>query len=300
MSSYKGLLDFISHFPTDQACKAHLAALKWHRGYTCKKCGHTTSVKGATAHHRRCQRCGYDESPTANTLFHKVKFPLVKAFTIVYQLTTMKKGMSSAEIARQHNIHQETAWYFKQKVMRAMAASQTAPLNGLVEVDETTIGGYEKGKPGRSQSKKKKVQIAVEIDYPEGKGAPKIRRADARLINSYTADELGRVIDEMVDKQALISTDGLRAYQKAVGQRDHLVWPSEQGTNFEKLHWMIFNLKNWLRGIHHKISNEHARYYLSEFFFRFNNRNWIDKCADRVIKLMVKLPWMPYKQLIAA
>ena len=300
MSIYKGLLNFIGHFPNEYACKAFLAEEKWKDGYTCSKCGHSTSVKGATAHHRRCQKCGYDESPTANTLFHKVKFPLVKAFTIVYQLSTMKKGMASTEIARQHDIHQETAWYFKQKVMRAMAAGSSPLLHTMVEVDETVIGGYEKGKPGRSHGKKHKIRLAVEVDYPEGEGEPRIRGADARVIIDYTAEELGRAIDQMVDKEAVVSTDGLRSYERAVGQRDHLPWPSDSGANFEKLHWMIFNVKNWLKGIHHRVSKEHLKYYLAEFFFRFNNRNWIQQCPDRILKRMVCLPWMPYKQLIAS
>ena len=299
MKDHQGLLGFVQQYGTEQGCKEHLYKLKWETGYSCRRCGHSKSIKGATRFHQRCQRCKYDESSTAHTLFHKIKFPLPKAFTIIYQLSTMKKGMSSCEIARQFNIHQETARCFRLKVMRAMSWHNPPLLEGSVEVDETTIGGYEIGRPGRSHGSKKKVQVAVEIDYPQDEGEPRIRAADARLIDGYSTHQLGQAIDSMVSSDALVTTDGLPAYDKAVNGRDHMVWLSDQGQNFEKLHWHIFNIKNWIRGIHHRISKKHTQYYLNEFHFRFNNRNWIQQCPQKVLRIMAILPWMPYNQIIA-
>ena len=300
MSKQIGLLEFIELYRTEEACKTLLCDLKWSRGYSCRRCGHTEQVKGATHYHRRCQKCKYDESPTAHTLFHKLKFPMPKAFAIIYQLGTMKKGMSTCEIARQYGIHQETAWFFKKKVMTAMSAQKSKLLSGCVEVDETMIGGFEAGKPGRSHGKKKKVQVALEIDYDDEDSGPIIRGADARVITGYSAEELGQGIDQMVDQEAMIVTDGLPAYSKASGERVHDWWPSDDGENFEKLHWHIFNLKNWIRGIHHHVSDDHIQFYLNEFHFRFRNRNWIKECPQKIFKLMMSMPWIPYEQLCAA
>ena len=299
MKKHEGLIAFIRRFPDDEACKKYLSDQKWASGFQCRRCGHEESGKGETAHHRRCKNCRYDESPTAHTLFHKIKFPLQKAFVIIHQLTTMKKGMSSCEISRQYGIHQETAWTFKQKVMRAMAVDPCV-LSGSVEIDETVVGGHEKGKPGRSHGRRKSVQVAAEIEYPEEEGNPVIKRARSLPIHGYAASDMAPAINQMVDDTALVTTDGNLAYPKALGKRDHLVFLSENGANFQLLHWHIFNLKNWIRGTHHKVSGKHIRYYLEEFHFRFNYRNFIQRAFNSVVKNMLNLPWMPYKQLIAA
>jgi hypothetical protein len=158
MNKHKNLRSFMAAYQTDDQCYSYLVEAKWGNGYACRRCQHTDFVKGRTWHHRRCKSCGYDESCTAHTLFHKLKFPLPTAFTIIYQLTTMKKGMSTLEISRQHGIHQETAWYFKRKVQEAMSALDSDLLGGLVEADETVIGGFESGAVGRSKGKRKGVQ----------------------------------------------------------------------------------------------------------------------------------------------
>ncbi|MFN8776774.1 MAG: transposase, partial [Flavobacteriales bacterium] len=95
MKKYQNLRSFMEKFQTENQCHAYLVESKWGKGFSCRRCQHAVSVKGRTWHHRRCKACGYDESSTAHTLFHKLKFPLPVAFTIVYQLTTMKKGMST-------------------------------------------------------------------------------------------------------------------------------------------------------------------------------------------------------------
>ncbi|MES2627365.1 MAG: IS1595 family transposase [Bacteroidota bacterium] len=139
-------VQFTREFATEEQCFEYLVDLKWGNGYCCRRCGHTISVKGRKWHHRRCQSCAYDESCTANTLFHKLKFSVVKAFWIIHQLSTMKKGMSTLEIGRQYDIHQETAWFFKRKVQQAMSNGEVILLDGVVEVDETVVGGAEAGK----------------------------------------------------------------------------------------------------------------------------------------------------------
>jgi len=87
------LFEFQERFSTTEACLSYLADLKWGDGYRCRKCGHENSCNGIPVGSRQCTSCNYTESPTAGTLFHKVKFDLVKAFYIVYFVSTNKKGM---------------------------------------------------------------------------------------------------------------------------------------------------------------------------------------------------------------
>lgn len=299
MKTYKSFIEFTSDYRTSDRCREHLCEVKWGNGYKCGKCDHDVSVKGRKWYYRKCQRCHYDESCTAHTLFHKLKFPLMSAFWIVYQLSTMKKGMSTLEISRQYDVCQETAWYFKSKVQLAMQQSQDL-LNDSVEVDETAIGGYDEGSPGRSHGDKKIVQVALEVDYPgdDDRTKPTIKRGAARIVSDYSAKELGKAIDTMIHPEAMISTDLWPSYPKAVGERWHLTYPSDSGEGFPDLHWHIFNLKNWVRGIHHHISAKHAQKYLDEFHFRFNRRNFLKACPKFIILCMVNHPAITYSQVI--
>jgi hypothetical protein len=104
---------------------------------------------------------------------------------ITYQLSTMKKGMSSCEISRQYGIHQETAWYFRRKVQRAMQSLVIQSLRDNVEVDEAMIGGVETGRKGRSKGKKRKIQIAAEVGYPEDDKPAYLKRAGAYMIDDF-------------------------------------------------------------------------------------------------------------------
>jgi len=91
---------------------------------------------------RQCTKCGYQATPTSGTLFHKVKFPLLKAFYIVYFMSTNKKGISSTELSRKLDLRQKTCWSFRTKVSKAMKRSKKHPMDGQVEVDEFVVGHW--------------------------------------------------------------------------------------------------------------------------------------------------------------
>ena len=164
MELFKGqsLLEFTERFKTDLDCEEYLASLKWEDGYCCRKCGHK-KYQVRKDFSRTCNICGDTESPTARTLFHRLKFGLHKAFFICFEMTTTK-GLSASQVARRYEISRQTAHYFMQKVREAMKSSESHKMNDRVQVDEFTIGGKEEGKQGRSyDTKKKKVLCAMEL-----------------------------------------------------------------------------------------------------------------------------------------
>lgn len=298
MKKYHDFFEFSQDFSNSDQCYAYLCEAKWAKGYQCRKCGNEKCIKGRTWYYRKCNLCYYDESCTSHTLFHKLKFPIVKAFWIVYQLGTMKKGMSTVEISRQYDIHQETAWFFKRKVQQAMSTGSDGLLGGAVEIDETVIGGAEQDMKGRSHGKKKMVAVAVEMEYSslqEEKPLARIKRAFAKVITGYSGKELSEAVEGMIHPDAVLITDGWRGYSTAVGSRWHAEFSSEQGANFEKLHWHIFNIKNWIRGIHHKISAAHTQHYLDEYHYRFNRRNFTSSNPVDLLQRFVSLDWLPYQ-----
>ena len=131
---------FLSKFGTENDCFEHLVQLKWGNKYACGHCGNKKYCKAVRLYDRQCSRCSYIESPTSGTIFHKIKFSLVKAFQIVYFLATNKKGISSCQLARTLQLRQKTCWLFKQKIMRAMESTNRHPLEGNVEIVEFEIG----------------------------------------------------------------------------------------------------------------------------------------------------------------
>lgn len=291
--------DFIKQFPDTRSCQQHLCELKWADGYTCRKCGHDSHVKGRTWAYRKCQSCHYDESCTAHTLFHKLKFPLESAFLMVYLIIVPRKGISTCELARQFGVHQQTAWYFKRKVQEAMLVDEGELLSGVVEVDETVIGGKEKGKQGRSYGKKHIIQLAIETDRAIGDGL-RVKRMKAKRIDSYGSEGLRGGLLSLAFKGSFVVTDKFSAYRRATKDFVHIELLSDSGRQFEKLHWMIFNLKNWIRGIHHKVSSMHVQRYLDEFCYRFNTRNYTRSALDTILRSMVSSPWLPYEQAVGA
>ena len=139
-------------FCSDDDCYKYLASLKWQEDkFVCKKCGNTTYHKGRSPYSRRCNKCKYDESVTAGTMFEKLKFPILIAFNIIYSTVTTSKGNKSVEFAKKFHIQQRTCWTFMKKVREAMGKMQPNQLKGDVGVglfnliDEKMVKGIEDG-----------------------------------------------------------------------------------------------------------------------------------------------------------
>lgn len=107
------------------------------------KCGHKKFTIRKANYARDCNRCHHVESPTANTLFHRVRFGVRKAFVIVFEMSVATKSVSSSQMARRLSITRQTAWLFMHKVRIAMKSSESQPMTGQVFVDEFVYGGKE-------------------------------------------------------------------------------------------------------------------------------------------------------------
>jgi len=277
-----GIFDFSNHFTSNEDCKDYLSDVKWSSGYNCRRCGHTKYCGTKRYGERRCTKCRSVESPTAHTLFHKVKFPLLKAFHIIFYLSTSSKGMSTYEMARKLGMSQPVVWRFKRKVMLGMKSSGNYPIDGSVAVDETTIGGKVKEKRGRSQTTKKQVVIAIQKHSRGG-----ISRAYAQVIQNAGTKQLMPFIERHIDINADIVTDGWRGYTPiAQGSKYRLRQiKSAKGKNFPLLHRFIMGLKSWLRGIHHRV--KYLQTYLDEYTYRFNRHLFKDILFHNLVKRLV-------------
>ncbi len=292
---YKSLTIFEFHdrFPDEKSCMDYLTELKWSGGFECPQCKHTKFCSGHKTHIRQCTQCNYLVSPTSGTLFHKVKFPLLKAFYIVYFISTSSIGISSTELSRKLGLRQKTCWLFKLKVMQAMKSSGRYKIEGNVEVDETVVGGQEEGVVGRKNDKKQLVVFAVER---KGKG---ISRLYGKVIPNSSAKELGAFMKTYITLEASVKTDEWSGYTPLKKEFVNLkqVPSGKKGENFPDLHRVIMGFKGWLRGVHHHA--EYLQAYIDEYTYRFNRNFMKEKIFDNLMKRMITSSPCTYKNLIA-
>jgi ISXO2-like transposase domain/Transposase zinc-ribbon domain len=281
-------IEFNRRFIDNKSCYQYLMNRKWGKGFSCSFCGCKESIKGRTYYYRRCKSCRYDESVTANTVFHSIKMPILKAFHMVFRITAKKKGMSTVELGCEVGVQQKTAWLFKRKIQVAMKPDKSGKLEGNVDVDETLLGFHTGRKDGgRSLENREAVFIAAEI-LEDGRTG----NLGMHHIENFKADTLECALKDLTSEMASIRSDNYCSYRTIQRDLSNLkIESSQNGKAFEELHRQIMLFKNWLVGIHHKWSKQHLHAYCDEYVFRFNRRNIRKSIFNSVInKMMQQIP----------
>src|SRR5438094_3537112 len=150
------LMKLFVKFGTDDKCREYLEELRWPDGVHCPRCGLAKISHMYKRHQFDCDSCGYQFSVTAGTIFHDSHLPLSKWFAAIYLICESKKGISSNQLKRTLQVSYKTAWYLTHRIRAAMAAAFTEPLTGVVEVDETFVGG--KAKNMHKADRARKIQ----------------------------------------------------------------------------------------------------------------------------------------------
>jgi len=285
-------LSFTKEFTSDATCKTYLSKIKEKEGFICRKCGHGKYYDGKD-YTRVCRQCYQKESSTSGTIFHHLRFGLLKAFYIIFEMSTTSKGISSIQISKRYGITQKTAWYFMQKVRKSMESTTQFPMEGNVNVDEFVVGGKEDGKQGRSyDTKKVKAVIAVELTDKR-----KIKRAYIKQIDSYSAKSLRPIFENHISKEATIKTDKWKGYLPIKKDYNITQQLSEKGRNFKELHIVIQSVKSWLRAIPTHTSKGHVQKYFDEFCFRLNRSQFKETIFDKIVQRMVLQEPFPFEMI---
>lgn len=296
MNIFKGqnLLEFSDRFKSDEDCKEYLSGIKWNDGFECRKCGHK-KYQVRKDFSRTCNVCSHQESATANTLFHKVKFGVRKAFFIIFEMGTSTKSLSASYAAVRFGVTEKTARLFMHKVREAMESSGNHPMNGNVHVDEFVLGGREKGQVGRSyNAKKKKAVTAVELT-DDGK----VKRMYAMRIKDFSARSLQYMFVDHISRDAKITTDKWRGY-RPIGKAYNITQiDSNGGLNFKALHTMIHQIKSWIRTTYSWVSDFNINRYFNEFCFRINRSQSKATIFNNLIVRMVQADKINQKQIIS-
>lgn len=279
-------IEFAKKFQTNEDCYQYLVELKWGKGYRCPRCGSEKYGKGDSWIHRKCRNksCQYNESVTANTLFHKSKMGILKAFYMTFRIVCKKKGLSTVELGTEVGVEQKTAWLFKRKVQLAMSQEDQQKLEGKVDVDETLLGYHtDRAHCGRNLEEREAVMFAVEMLDENKTGNIRLKK-----IKNFKAETLKEGIQEMIGPSADITSDDYKSYQSLKKQgMDITIVPSKQLEDHVQINRQIMVFKHWLTGTHHKWSDTHLQAYTDEHVFRFNNRNARKGIFHRLIKRMI-------------
>lgn len=266
--------EFIEMFPDDDACVAFLAKLRWPEGFICPACKQASIPWNANRDRLICPICRHQTSVTAGTIFDKTRTPLKTWFEAAWHISTAKSGMSAKTLERTIGTSYKVAWMMLHRFRVAMVNNERSQLSGIVEVDESFVGGETHGgKRGRGTGKSI-VVIAVEIKQPKGFG-----RVRMRHIPDSSGDSLVPFICDMIAPGSVVRTDGWKGYNSVTdhGYQREIIVQSSSGdpahVSMPGVHRIASLLKRWILGTHQgSVLPLHLQSYLEEFTFRFNRR----------------------------
>ena len=299
------LCEVLKEFGNDESCRDYLEALRWPDKISCPRCN---SEKISRVYERKvfdCDSCRYQFSVLAGTIFQDTKLPLPTWFATVYLMCESKKGISANQVNRMMGGSYKTAWYLCHRIRAAMtSAKEDRPkLGGIIEVDETFVGGIQRGhqhKPGHPECKKEVVigirQRGGELrffhaeDVKQGTLAKYIKENISHDVDVIMTDEFGAY-------PGAIAKAGVFTEHKTIKHKAKVYVDGDVHTNTVESAFSL--LKRGIIGTWHRISAKHLSAYLDEMEFRFNNRSNPYLFRDALMKL-IEAPVLEYKQLTAA
>lgn len=220
----------------------------------------------------------------AGTVMHRSHLPIQKWFWAAYLVATYTPGISARQLQRQLGIGSyDTAWHMLHRLRKGMVNEDRTRLHGLIEADETHIGGPAKGKAGRGVATAKHKSLvagAVEVlPYTNNDGRQRERAGRVRLqvIRDASEESIGVFVRANLEPGSRLRTDGWRGYSDtALTGYKHSVRvigsPTRAHQRAPHIHRVFSNLKTWVNGTHHGVAPKYLQSYLDEYVFRFNRR----------------------------
>jgi transposase-like protein len=296
------LIEVNRQYGTEDKCRELLKRLRWPEGVTCPRCKGKTISRLFKENKFECSDCRYQFSVTAGTIFNDSHLPLTKWFLATMLICESKKGMSACQIQRLLGVGSyKTAWYLCHRIRAAMREADKPMLDGTVEMDETYVGGKNKGQGVGAKLANKEIVIGLRKRNGELRFFH-ANDAKAGTIAQYIRDNVSQDVD-------IIITDEFTAYPFAMKRAD-IGTQKHKTINHKGRVYVMGNihtntiesafslLKRGIMGTWHKVSAKHLAAYLEEMTFRFNRRNSEVLFLD-TLRHMVTAPTLTFEKLTA-
>lgn len=287
------LYKILKKFPDNETARKFLEQKRWGDTPTCPYCGckHSVARDGKRLGFYRCNHCRKEYSVRTNSIFANSKVGLDKWLIAMYMMVTARKGISSMQLSKELDITQKTAWFLCHRIRSAMGCGKyQGLLDGIVEMDETYVGGKESNKhnskklnAGRGSVGKTPVVGIVE--------------RGGRVRSFVTADTTQLTLQGLValnvQKGAVVNTDEFRGYgdlsekgyvHNRVNHSAKLYVDGKAYTNGIESVWSL--VKRGFYGTFHKFTLEHLQRYVDEFDFRWNEGNCKVPTDERIDSLV--------------
>jgi hypothetical protein len=305
MKTFKNILEFQKHFDTEEKCREYLEQQRWNGTPACPFCGSLNVCRFSNGKIFKCRekQCRNKFSVTVGTIYENSKLPLTKWFLATYILSVHSKGISSLQLANWLGVTQKTAWHLNHRIREMLTDNAPELLDGIVEVDETWIGG---SLTNQHQSKKagKNPLYNKTMVFGAVQRSGKVR---TKVIPETTIENVEQALTEFVQEGSTMVSDEHKAYNEVGKRYDHRrvnhrdkVYVEKHGdllahTNNMEGYWNI--LKKQIDGIHHSVSPKHLQRYCNESAFRFNNRKSFQDERFAIALANCSNKKLPYKTL---
>jgi len=283
ISAYK----FLAQFPDEDAAILYLEKKRWGDA---PKCPYCNSEKIKTWSKKNWYRCCHCENRNpfnikTGTIFENSKIPLNEWLFAFYLIVTARKGISSMQISKELGITQKSAWFMCHRIRKAMGGEGNYILKGVVECDETYIGGKEKNKHAWKKRRQGSGPVGKMIAFGMMEREGKVV---TMVISDTKMDTLQGIIRANVEVDSTLNTDDNRSYIGLGGFYAHQVVNHSAKQYVDKMAytngiesvWAL--LKRGFYGTFHKFSVKHLERYTKEFDFRWNEGNCKYLTMDRV------------------
>lgn len=269
------LREFFEKYPDDDTCLEEVKNIRWPDGITCPDCGKITKfykVTGRTAY--ACEFGGYQMFPLAGTILEKTTTPLQYWFYAMYLITKTRSGISAKQLQRELGVTYKTAWRMFKQIRMLMADSSGGSLGGIVEADETFVGGKSKNRASvwTQGVEEKQKEILMGIVQREG-------NVYIKHIPNTGKWTLLKQIKDNVSPKARIYTDDYRGYigVKYYGYEhasvNHSAGEYVRGeVHTQNIDNVWSHLKRGIFGVYRIVSSKYIQAYADEFAFRYNHR----------------------------
>jgi transposase-like protein len=291
------LPELIERFGSEDKCHAYLEALRWPNGLACPKCNAATISRIDTRRIFECSKCEYQFSVRVGTIFHDSKLPLWKWFLAVYVMVQSRKGVSANQLKRMLGVSYKTAWYLCHRIRAAMKDDGSPLLSGIVEVDETFIGGKRSG-VGAGGYHRYMTPVVGAVERGGRVRFAVVKNRKAGTLQGFIRDNVSPDATEIMTDE-FPSYNGIADENTKHSKVNHSKGEWVNGkihTNTMEGVWSL--LDRSIVGAYHKVSKKHLPAYLHEVAFRFNNRENPFLFRDTIIEL-IKAERVEYKALTA-